>query len=70
MKTSFIKLQLENQIFNFLPQVDQKVHQVLQILPHAFCFGDVRRHDSLNKKKVVKSKTGKIIRAPQNAGAL
>ena len=36
---------------NFLPQVDQKVHQVLQNLPHAFCFGDARRHDSINRKK-------------------
>ena len=25
---------------NFLPQIDQKVHQVPQNLPQAFCFGD------------------------------
>ena len=32
---------------NFLPQVDQKVHQVLQNLPRAICFGDAIRHDSI-----------------------
>ena len=29
---------------NFLPQVDQKVHQVIQNLPQAFCIGDVIRY--------------------------
>ena len=29
---------------NFLPQVDQKVHQVLQNLPQALCIGDVIRY--------------------------
>ena len=36
---------------NFLLQIDQKVHQVPQDLPHAFWFGDVRRHDSIHRKK-------------------
>ena len=36
---------------NFLPQVDQKVHQVLQNLPQAFCIGDVIRYDSIKPKK-------------------
>ena len=36
---------------NFLPQVDQKVHQVLQNLPQAFCIGDVIRYDNIKPKK-------------------
>ena len=39
---------------NFLPQVDQKVHQVLQNLPQAFCIGDVIRYDSIKPKKYYK----------------
>ena len=46
---------------NFLPQVDQKVHQVLQNLPQAFCIGDVIRYDSIKPKKTIKSKICKII---------
>ena len=36
---------------NFLPQVDQKVHQVPQNLPQAFCIGDVRRYDIIKPEK-------------------
>ena len=36
---------------NFLPQVDQKVHQVLQNLPQAFCIGDVIRYDNIKRGK-------------------
>ena len=36
---------------NFLPQVDQKVHQVLQNLPRAFCIGDAIRYDSIKPEK-------------------
>ena len=39
---------------NFLPQVDQKVHQVLQNLPQAFCIGDVIRYDSIKPEKSYK----------------
>ena len=46
---------------NFLPQVDQKVHQVLQNLPQAFCIGDVIRYDSIKPKNTIKSKICKII---------
>ena len=46
---------------NFLPQVDQKVHQVLQNLPQAFCIGDVIRYDSIKPEKTIKSKICKII---------
>ena len=46
---------------NFPPQVDQKVHQVLQNLPQAFCIGDVIRYDSIKPEKTIKSKICKII---------
>ena len=39
---------------NFLPQVDQKVHQVLQNFPQACCIGDVIRSDSIKSKKYYK----------------
>ena len=45
-------------VLSEIQEIDQKVHQVPQDLPQAFCFGDVRRHDGIKSEK---SKTGKII---------
>ena len=45
---------------NFPPQIDWNIHQAPRDSPHAFCFGDIGRHDSIHRK-IVKSKPGKII---------